>query len=79
MSRLRERHMDEYNTSEVFGIVRDVPMNYVERDQVDGMLIDSLTSDKHLVIYGSSKQGKTCLRKHCLDENDYIIVTCSNR
>jgi hypothetical protein len=25
------------------------------------------------------KQGKTCLRKHCLTDSDYIIVHCSNK
>lgn len=71
--------MADYTTSSVFGIARDVPLNYVTREEVDGLLIDSLTRDKHLVIYGSSKQGKTCLRKHCLQEDDYITVTCTNR
>lgn len=32
-----------------------------------------------MVIYGSSKQGKTSLRKHCLNEDDYIVVHCSNK
>ena len=71
--------MNEYTTSTVFGITRGVPLNYVTRESVDDLLIDSLTRDKHLVIYGSSKQGKTCLRKHCLQEDDYITVTCNNR
>jgi hypothetical protein len=31
------------------------------------------------VVYGSSKQGKTCLRKNCLQEDDYIVVQCANR
>lgn len=68
-----------YKTSEVFGISRDLPLNYVTRQDVDVSLIESLTRDKHLVIYGSSKQGKTSLRKHCLQENDYIVVQCSNK
>ena len=42
--------MEEYTTSQVFGIARDVPLNYVTRDGVDGLLIDSLTREKHLVI-----------------------------
>ena len=71
--------MAEHTTSVVFGIARDVPMNYVTREEVDDLLIDSLARDKHLVIYGSSKQGKTCLRKNCLEEDDYITVTCNNR
>lgn len=64
---------------EVFGISRDLPLNYVARDDVDGRLVDSLTRDKHIVIYGSSKQGKTSLRKYNLLDDDYIVVTCSNR
>ncbi len=40
--------------------------------------MDSLTRDKHVVIYGSSKQGKTTLRRHCLNESDFIVVSCLN-
>lgn len=65
--------------TDVFGITRDLPLNYVERESADGKLIENLTRDKHLVIFGSSKQGKTSLRKHCLDEKDYIVVHCSNK
>ena len=38
-----------------------------------------MSRGRHLVIYGSSKQGKTCLRKHCLQEQDYITIHCSNK
>ncbi|MGB3495123.1 MAG: hypothetical protein WBA57_20510 [Elainellaceae cyanobacterium] len=69
----------QYKTSEVFGISRNLPLNYVTRQDVDASLVENLTRDKHLVIYGSSKQGKTSLRKHCLQENDYIVVQCSNK
>ncbi len=31
------------------------------------------------MIYGSSKQGKTCLRKHCIDSKDQINIQCSNK
>ncbi len=54
-------------------------MNYIVRKNVDEKLVDNLTREKHIIIYGSSKQGKTSLRKHCLSESDYIIVQCSNR
>jgi hypothetical protein len=68
-----------FTTDEVFGITRDVPLNYTIRESVDSRLIDNLTREKHVVIYGSSKQGKTSLRKNCLQESDYIIVQCSNK
>ena len=73
------KDMEEYTTDQVFGISRDLPINYCERTGVDNKLIRNLTRDKHLVIFGSSKQGKTCLRKHCLHEDDYITVHCSNK
>ncbi|WP_342076259.1 hypothetical protein [Yoonia sp. SS1-5] len=71
--------MRVYKTDEVFGVSRDKPINYVVRDSVDEKLINDITLNKHVIIYGSSKQGKTCLRKHCLDDSDYILVQCQNR
>ena len=65
--------------SEVFGISRDLPLNYVERSSADNKLVDNLTRDKHLVIFGSSKQGKTSLRKHALNEEEAVVVHCSNK
>lgn len=64
---------------EVFGVARDVPRNYAVRAGVDGLLVDALTQDKHIVVHGSSKQGKTSLRKNTLQPSDYIYVTCSNK
>ncbi len=68
-----------HKASDVYGIGRDLPLNYVSRKSVDELLVNSLTRDKHLVVYGSSKQGKTSLRKHCLGEHDYIVIHCSNK
>jgi hypothetical protein len=70
---------NSYKANEVFGISRELPLNYITRKAVDNALIDNLTRDKHIVIYGSSKQGKTSLRKHCLQEKDYVVVQCSNK
>lgn len=68
-----------HNTADVFGISRDLPLNYVVRESADNVLVDNLTRDKHLVIFGSSKQGKTSLRKHVINEKDYIVIHCSNK
>lgn len=70
---------ETHKASDVFGISRDLPLNYVSRQSADDFLIENLTRDKHLVIYGSSKQGKTSLRKNCLNSDDYIVVHCSNK
>lgn len=64
---------------DVFGVARGLPLNYVVRDSVDGSLVDALAREQHIVIYGSSKQGKTCLRKYNLKDHEYIVVTCSNK
>lgn len=63
---------------DVYGVARDLLENYVERKDVDPVFIESLGRDKHVVVYGSSKQGKTTLRKHCLKEEDCIVVSCVN-
>ena len=65
-------------TKDVFGIQRDLPLNYISRS-ADKILIDSLDRSHHVVIYGSSKQGKTSLRKKNIKEEDYILVHCNNK
>ena len=71
--------MSNERLDDVFGVARDLPKNYVVRDSVDQQLVDALARDQHIVIYGSSKQGKTCLRKYNLQPHEYVIVTCSNK
>lgn len=64
---------------DVFGISRDLPENYVVRSAVDERFVDCLTRNKHLIVHGGSKQGKTSLRKYNLNETDYILVACHNK
>ncbi|MEX5340575.1 hypothetical protein [Pseudomonas sp. I2] len=71
--------MTTYTIDEVFGITRHLPLNYVEREAVDKKLQKELRAKHHIVIYGSSKQGKTSVRKHCLPDESYILVQCSNK
>lgn len=71
--------MQSYLLNEVYGLSREVPINYIERKNVDDKLQENLNRKKHITIFGSSKQGKTCLRKHCLNNDDYILIQCSNR
>ena len=65
-------------TQDVYGIQRKLPLNYIVRT-VDGIFKDSLDREHHVVIFWSSKQGKTSLRKKNLVDDDYIIVHCSNK
>lgn len=68
-----------HQSSDVYGISRDLPLNYIERSSADARLIDNLSREKHLVIFGSSKQGKTSLRKHTLADDESIVIHCSNK
>ncbi|STZ77246.1 hypothetical protein [Bergeriella denitrificans] len=71
--------MSNTKVSDVYGINRDLPLNYVPRSYADTILRESLDRSQHLVIYGSSKQGKTSLRKHNLKHDEYIVIHCSNK
>ena len=73
---MAEKH---HTVDEVFGVSRDLPLNYVTRESVDNKMIDNLSRGSHLVIYGTSKQGKTSLRKNCLKDVDYVVVSFQNR
>ena len=39
-----------HTVDDVFGVNRDLPLNYVVREAVDGKLIDSLSRQQHIVI-----------------------------
>ncbi|WPE25772.1 hypothetical protein PshuTeo1_14810 [Pseudomonas hunanensis] len=64
------------STLDVFGTSRDLPENYVVRSHVDEKFVASLAKDRHVVIHGSSKQGKTSLRKMHLKPEECKIITC---
>ncbi len=71
-------NMHLYTLEEVFGTSRTIPLNYIERDGVDNIFKEGLLRQKHIVIYGSSKQGKTCLRKKHIDDEKLITIVCLN-
>lgn len=60
----------------VFGVSRDPVASYIERDSVDATLADALATTKQIVIYGSSKQGKTALLQRHLDEKYRCTYHC---
>lgn len=63
--------------NEVFGISPKIPKyNYVDRNNLDRRFKDLMTSGSHLVIHGSSKQGKTVIRRKNLPDDRCIIIPC---
>jgi hypothetical protein len=64
------------NIEKVFGLHRGDTHHYIERDRVDLDFVDAISREKHVAIFGCSKQGKTTLRKMHLGESEYVLVTC---
>ncbi|VVB78579.1 Uncharacterised protein [uncultured archaeon] len=69
--------MEKIQLQDVFGISREIPKyTYVDRSGLDKKLGYLLKTQRHIVIHGASKQGKSCLRKKILTEDNSIIVQC---
>ena len=60
---------------EVFGVSAKPIRSYVERDQVDNRFQEALKSDKQIIVYGSSKQGKTSLVSKYLPYEKNLLVS----
>ena len=71
--------MPSYLLNEVFGTSRTIPHSYTDRTGIDDLFIESIKKQRHIVIYGSSKQGKTSLRKKHLKASDYVTITCNDK
>lgn len=66
-----------YKTADVFGVRSKLIESYIEREAVDQRFQDALVSGNEVIVYGSSKQGKTSLILRHLDPNRYVKVECS--
>ena len=63
---------------QVFGIGPSLMATYVERI-ADEEFKKYIRSRRHLVVFGSSKQGKTSLRKKHLKADEHISISCQSR
>jgi len=62
---------------EAFGVSKNPVQSYIERINVDGLFQEALRTDKQVIVYGSSKQGKTALvEKHAPYKNN-IVIRCT--
>jgi hypothetical protein len=62
---------------EVFGLPPGVKEHsYVNRGNLDERLAYALSTQRHVIIHGDSKQGKTWLRQHALAGYDVVDVQC---
>lgn len=65
------------STNQVFGVSSDRVRSYIERNDVDKNFVDGLSHNRHIVVFGSSKQGKTALTIEHLTPEQYVKVECS--
>lgn len=66
-----------HKTTDVFGVRSKLIESYIERNAVDTKFKSALTDGNEVIVYGSSKQGKTFLILKHLGEDDYVKVDCS--
>jgi len=59
---------------DVFGVSSKAVKSYIPREHIDGLFKIAIASDKHVVVYGASKQGKTALVSRYLSYDDNIVV-----
>jgi len=64
-------------TIEVFGVSNEQVFSYIERKQVDERFLEGLQRNKHIIVFGASKQGKTALTNKHLKGKDFIRINCS--
>ncbi|WP_144424894.1 hypothetical protein [Pseudomonas trivialis] len=67
----------KYKTSDVFGVRSQLIKSYIERPSVDELFSAALKDKNQVIVYGSSKQGKTSLTLKHLTPNEYVKVECS--
>lgn len=61
---------------QVFGVSRDQVSTYIEREAVDNALASALQETRQIIIYGSSKQGKTSLLHRHVPQESRVTVHC---
>lgn len=65
------------NIEDIFGVSGKQVESYLERINVDNKFIDALRTDKQIIVYGASKQGKTALVKKYINYDDNILISLS--
>ena len=63
-------------TIEVFGVSNEEVESYIERSEVDDLFINGVSQNKHIIVFGSSKQGKTALTNKHLEEDNLVRINC---
>jgi histone H3/H4 len=62
---------------DVFGVRKEPILSYVERPDVDQRFLEALKSDRHVIVYGASKQGKSALVERHLPREKVTPIHCA--
>jgi hypothetical protein len=62
---------------QVFGVSKDLVASYTDRQAVDEAMANALRQTRQIIVYGSSKQGKTAVVQRHVPEKDRVTVHCS--
>jgi hypothetical protein len=63
-------------TSEVYGVSNEEVLSYIEREDVDDLFMNGISENKHIIVFGSSKQGKSALVNKHLSEDKLVRINC---
>lgn len=66
-----------HKTTDVFGVKSKLIASYIERELVDSRFNEAIHDGNEVIVYGSSKQGKTALTLKHLPADSYLKVECS--
>lgn len=61
----------------VFGVSKDLVASYTDRPDVDQAMANALRQTRQIIVYGSSKQGKTAVVQRHVPEASRVTVHCS--
>jgi hypothetical protein len=68
---------DKLKLEHVFGVSKDLVASYTDRPDVDEAMANALRQTRQIIVYGSSKQGKTAVVQRHVPEADRVTVHCS--
>jgi hypothetical protein len=64
--------------NQVFGVKKAYELiNYIEREGIDDIFLNSLVNGKHVSLYGASKTGKSSLIERHIGNAERLYVQCS--
>lgn len=61
----------------MYGVSKDLVASYTDRKAVDEAMANALRQTRQIIVYGSSKQGKTAVVQRHVPEADRVTVHCS--